>query len=79
MLDGRFDDKLSHKPVMLAIGAVALVSFAIAFTHVDGVFGHRRTPSASMADVVTGFNLCRRKCPVLKLSAAWRHPRFGKT
>jgi glucan biosynthesis protein C len=47
-------DKLARKPVMLAIGAVALVSFAIAFSYVDGVFGHRRTPGASVADAVTG-------------------------
>ena len=47
-------DRLASKPVMLAIGAVALISFAIAFIHVDGVFGHRRTPSASMTDAVIG-------------------------
>ena len=47
-------DKLARKPVMLAIGAVALVSFAIAFTYVDGVFGHQRTPSGSVADAVIG-------------------------
>lgn len=47
-------DRLASKPVMLAIGAVALISFAGAFTYVDGVFGHRRTPSASMADAVIG-------------------------
>ena len=47
-------DKLRRRPVMLAIGAVALASFAIAFIYVDGVFGHRRTASASMSDAVTG-------------------------
>ena len=45
-------DRLASKPVMLTIGAVALISFAIAFIHLDGVFGHRRTPSASMTDAL---------------------------
>jgi len=47
-------NRLASRTTILVIGAIAAISFAAAFTYVDGVFGHRQTPSVDVTDALLG-------------------------
>ena len=47
-------NKLASRATILVIGTIAAISFAATFSYVDGVFGHRRTPSVNVTDALLG-------------------------
>lgn len=44
----------SRQSSLVIIGLLAIAAFILAFNHVDGIFGHRRSPDISLTDTLLG-------------------------